>query len=341
MEKSPKLLLLLVVALLLAGCSGNELSSSTTSTPTPIPTGISPTPHSSTPLVTPSTPSLVTPSPTPFQPTPTPTPLFFGVKYSVKVVEVIDGDTIDVRFEDGTIERVRMLGVDTPETTAEKNKVGEYDGITDLECLEEWGKKAREFARQLEGKNVFIEFDSMAGMRGYYGRLLAYVYIDSTDFTAELIKKGYARVYKEGEFVKEEEYLGYENSAINQRIGLWSCISGSTGETESLGVYIEKVIYNPEGDDRENLDKEIIVIKNTGKEINLKGWKITDTDNHEYVFGDLTLGQGESVTLHVGSGVDTSTDVYWGLGRPILDNTGDTITLYNANGEIVDQYSWE
>jgi PBP1b-binding outer membrane lipoprotein LpoB len=91
MEKSPKLLLLLVVALFLAGCSANELSPSTTSTPTPIPTGISPTLHSSTLEVTPSTPSSVTPSPTPLKPTPTPTPLLFGVKYSVKVVSVIDG----------------------------------------------------------------------------------------------------------------------------------------------------------------------------------------------------------------------------------------------------------
>jgi micrococcal nuclease len=274
--------------------------------------------------------------------TPTPTPQLTPVNtFFVEVVEVIDGDTIDIRFQNGTVERVRMLGVDTPETTADKNKPNEYDGITDLECLEMWGGKAKDFTKQLEGKTVIIEFDNIAGTRGYYGRLLAYVYFENTtDFTAELVKRGYARVYVEGNFKKEDEYLKYQEKAIRERIGLWSCISGSTGETESSGVYIEKVIYNPEGDDRENLDKEIIVIKNTGKEINLKGWKITDTDNHEYVFSDLTLGQGESVTLHVGSGVDTSTDVYWGLGRPILDNTGDTITLYNANGEIVDQYSW-
>jgi len=57
-----------------------------------------------------------TPSPntavTPFSPE-------FGVKYRVKVVDVIDGDTIDVILSDGSKERVRMLCVDTPEKKTE------------------------------------------------------------------------------------------------------------------------------------------------------------------------------------------------------------------------------
>jgi len=44
---------------------------------------------------------------------------------------VIDGDTIDVSID--KIYRIRLLGVDCPETTAEKNKPYEYDAITDLQ----------------------------------------------------------------------------------------------------------------------------------------------------------------------------------------------------------------
>jgi len=157
-------------------------------------------------------------------PTPTPFKLQYGVKYKVKVVYVVDGDTIDVILPDGTEERVRMLGVDTPETTASKNKAYEYDDITDLECLEYWGLEAKDFAKsKLEGKYAYIEFDPIAGMRGYYGRLLAYVYYDSTDFTAELVKKGYARVYEEGKCQKESEYLSYQSTAMEENLGLWSC----------------------------------------------------------------------------------------------------------------------
>jgi micrococcal nuclease len=158
-------------------------------------------------------------------PTPIPFELQYSVKYKVEVVDVVDGDTIDIILPDGSKERVRMLGVDTPETTAEKNKPNEYDGITDLECLAYWGIQAKNFAKSmLEGKYAYIEFDSTAGFRGYYGRLLAYVYTENgQDFTAELIKQGYARVYEEGECQKESEYLSYQNSAMNGNLGLWIC----------------------------------------------------------------------------------------------------------------------
>ena len=54
------------------------------------------------------------------------------------VVTVLDGNTFDAIFPDGDVERVRMLGVDTPEKSAEDNKPNEYDGITDLGCLAYW-----------------------------------------------------------------------------------------------------------------------------------------------------------------------------------------------------------
>lgn len=154
------------------------------------------------------------------------------MKYEVEVVSVIDGDTLDVILPDGTQERVRMLCVDTPETTAENNEPYEYDDITDLECLAEWGQEAKQFTKSwLEGKTVSIEFDETAGMRGYYGRLLAYVYVDGTDFTAELVKRGYARVYEEGECKKESEYLKYQQSAMQSGTGLWSCSLVATTTT--------------------------------------------------------------------------------------------------------------
>jgi len=107
---------------------------------------------------------------------------------------------MDVLMPDGSVERVRMLGVDTPEKDPEDNKPYEYDSITNLTYLAEWGIKAKEFAKSmLEGKYVYIEFDEKAGFRGYYGRLLAYVYLQNgTDFTALFVKNGYARVYVEG-----------------------------------------------------------------------------------------------------------------------------------------------
>lgn len=139
------------------------------------------------------------------------------------VTRVVDGDTAWVRFSNGTEEKVRFLGVDTPETEEERNRPYEYGNITDLRCLKVWGLRAKQFTKDaIEHKNVYLVFDPISPRRGYYGRLLAYVYLtNGTDFTAELIKRGYARVYVEGTFEKKEEYLRYQQEAMENGLGLW------------------------------------------------------------------------------------------------------------------------
>jgi micrococcal nuclease len=100
---------------------------------------------------------------------------------SGRVVRVVDGDTIRVRFG-GTEERVRYIGVDTPETV----KPG-----TPVQC---YGKAASAFNTQLvRARTVRLKFD--AERRDRYGRLLAYVYRepDGLFVNAELVRRGYAQ----------------------------------------------------------------------------------------------------------------------------------------------------
>ena len=217
-----KAFLLILIALTVLGClaeSPEIASPAQTPTPTPSFIHITPTPFE-TPAITP-TPSP-TPKITPLMQTPIPTPKFqFRVKYPAKVIYVYDGDTIKVNLS-GQILIVRLLGVDTPEKYPEKNKPYEYDAITNLTYLAEWGLKAKDFAYEmLYNKTVYIEFDEVAGLKGYYGRYLAYVYVNGTDFNALLVKNGFARVYVEGEFRKEQYYLQLEKMAKANKTGLW------------------------------------------------------------------------------------------------------------------------
>jgi len=162
--------------------------------------------------------------------TPTPSPISkitsvqefqFGVKYPARVIYVYDGDTIKVNLS-GQILIIRLLGVDTPEKYPEKNKPYEYDAITNLTYLAEWGLKAKDFAYEmLYNKTVYIEFDEVASLKGYYGRYLAYVYVNGTDFNALLVKNGLASVYIEGEFRKKNYYIYLEKEARTNKIGLW------------------------------------------------------------------------------------------------------------------------
>jgi micrococcal nuclease len=99
---------------------------------------------------------------------------------TVRVVAVVDGDTIDVAWA-GRGERVRLLGVDTPETVDPDRPVGCY------------GPEAAAFTRQrLQGRTVRLRFDRER--RDRFGRLLAYVDVDGRRFNDELLAGGYARL---------------------------------------------------------------------------------------------------------------------------------------------------
>ncbi|MDS0300862.1 lamin tail domain-containing protein [Halogeometricum sp. S1BR25-6] len=158
------------------------------------------------------------------------------------VVDVVDGDTIDVRLDDGSEERVRIIGIDTPETTdnADAERRAEWEGIEDLSYLGRWGDRASEFAkRELTDATVELEADANEPDRGSFGRLLRYVRYDrsgeedeggegsdsasgdaSTVYNRAAVAEGYARVYDSG-FARHDDYLDRERSAREGRTRVW------------------------------------------------------------------------------------------------------------------------
>jgi len=126
------------------------------------------------------------------------------------VERVVDGDTL--LLQSG--ERVRLIGVDTPEIKHPKKPV-EY-----------FGKEASAFTwRMVEGKRVRLEFDQANAVRAHkdrYGRTLAYVFLeDGTLLNAEIIKQGYGHAYTQFPFSRMEEFRRLEREAREQGRGLW------------------------------------------------------------------------------------------------------------------------
>ncbi len=97
------------------------------------------------------------------------------------VVRVVDGDTVHVRLGDGRVEKVRYIGIDTPESV----KPG-----TPVQCYAK-AASARN-AELVDGERVTLRTDAEA--RDRYGRLLAYVYRDRDDLFVNLAlaSEGYA-----------------------------------------------------------------------------------------------------------------------------------------------------
>lgn len=129
-----------------------------------------------------------------------------------KVVKVVDGDTLDVDI-DGKTERLRLIGIDTPETVDPRKPV---------QCF---GKEASNRAKELlNGKSVSLEADESQGERDKYGRLLRYVFLaDGTNFNLYMISEGYAHEYTYDTAYKyQKEFKQAEREARNAQKGLWS-----------------------------------------------------------------------------------------------------------------------
>jgi micrococcal nuclease len=131
-----------------------------------------------------------------------------------RVVRAVDGDTLEVALDDGPTETVRLIGVDTPETVKPD---------TPVQCF---GPRASAFEhRTAEGRRVRL----LTGVepRDYYGRLLAYVWIDGRRrdrfLEAELLRRGLARTltfHPNDRFARRFE--GIAQKAARSGIGLWN-----------------------------------------------------------------------------------------------------------------------
>ena len=148
--------------------------------------------------------------------------------YKAKIERVVDGDTaiITFLFDDGSKylkERVRFLGVDTPETV-HPNKPVQY-----------YGKEASNFTKQnLDGKTVWLQTD--VEVKDRYGRMLAYVWLKEPTkkqlddesairkymFNAILLEGGYAQLMTiQPNSRYANIFVHIQREAREQKKGLW------------------------------------------------------------------------------------------------------------------------
>lgn len=136
--------------------------------------------------------------------------------YEKGVVEyVIDGDTFEVKLDNGKSERVRAILVNTPETCHESSP---------KDCQPDpYGNEAKAFTKELlDGKTVYLEQDSEE--RDPYDRLLAYVYLEDGRMYQEIIlEEGLAEIMAIKPNVKYKSHLEtIEKQAKAQHLNLWS-----------------------------------------------------------------------------------------------------------------------
>ena len=128
------------------------------------------------------------------------------------VTRVVDGDTFDVGIN-GKTERIRMIGIDTPETVYPRKPV---------QCF---GKEASaKMTALISGRRVTLEADLTQGERDKYGRLLRYAFLpDGLHVGLYLIQEGYAHEYTYNlPYKYQQVFKDAERAAREAKKGLWA-----------------------------------------------------------------------------------------------------------------------
>lgn len=242
-----------------------------------------------------------------------------------EVIEIYDGDTITIEIENpppglAGRERIRMLGIDTPEIGGEGSTPEGTVGF---------GYTARDFTiALLSGRTVRLAFES--AWRDRFSRLLAYVYLeDGTLANARILEAGMAQVFRDIRCVFQDELLELEAAARLSGLGIWR--SGTSAD----GVVIT-MIHN-EGT-REYLE----LTNRSSRAADLSGWYVRDESG-----AVLTLPRGARLEphgvlrIHSGAdGTDAPPSSYYLSQRQIWNNSGDTAELFDRSGALVDEYAY-
>lgn len=171
-----------------------------------------------------------------------------------KVIRVIDGDTFEAQI-DNKIEKVRLIGVDCPESTT---------------IIEPYGIESANFTKSiLLNKEVFLEFDVQ--LNDKYGRVLAYVWlappkelkeeeIRSKMFNALLLLEGFAQLMTVPPNVKYVDYfLKFQKEARESNKGLWGVKIAQ--EEKKEGIEISKLTPEEIRRIRKDLDERRELIR--------------------------------------------------------------------------------
>ena len=144
--------------------------------------------------------------------------------YSVKVLYVIDGDTIKIELG-GRRESVRLIGIDAPESKANKKaKKDVARSRQDLKTMLSLGKAATAYVKSIVKPGDWVTLEQDVGPRDRYRRILAYVYLRSGEMLNEkVIAAGYASVMTIPPNIRyQDRFLHAYRSAREGRLGLWA-----------------------------------------------------------------------------------------------------------------------
>ncbi len=131
------------------------------------------------------------------------------------VTSVTDGDTVQVKDADGTRVKIRLYGIDAPETEKKNRKTGRIS-----KRGQPWGREAwKALEKKVLRKKVKVDVMD----RDRYKRLVCIIWLDGRNINREMVSEGHAWAYKQ--YLKKSpyasEFIREEGQAREKKLGIW------------------------------------------------------------------------------------------------------------------------
>ena len=228
------------------------------------------------------------------------------------VVDVVDGDTIKVRM-DGQIYTVRYIGIDTPESTIEK----EY-----------FGKEASQKNSELvNGREVVMYRDKSETDR--YDRLLRFVFVGDTFINFELVNQGFANAKEYKPDTACSDYFSQgEVNAMKLGLGFWAAQALQPTQPVMAGSAIVIVGVN-------KVDEYVDIANDSASAIEITDWTLVSERGDQRCKLAGTIASGQTLRIWAGSGPGYSCNL---PGNIWNNSESDPAVLYNTQGIEVSRY---
>jgi len=227
------------------------------------------------------------------------------------VTYIYDGDTIKVKFGDGTLEKDRLLAIDTPEMGYPS------EGTVD----EPFAQEAKNYTFALLNQTVTLYISANTEQqRDKYDRLLAVVVYQGEVFNVKLLENGLAaRLFMENYMLKFQAWEDKEVEARQKELGLWTYIG-------SRGVVINEVNPNPSGSDKEG---EFVELYNTrSKAVDVSGWTFGSYEQTVIPTGTIIPPFGYLILARAGA--QTFKSIYTDAPETAIIIDANNLSLQNS-----------
>jgi hypothetical protein len=88
----------------------------------------------------------------------------------------------------------------------------------------------------------------------------------------------------------------------------------------------------------DNLGAEVVILRYLGDgQVDLSNWQLKDENGNLFLFPVISLAKEGAVQIHSAMGTNTVVDLYWNMQAPVW-KSGETASLYDANGNLIVQY---